>query len=97
MKTIEFAKDLSDQIINNGLLDGKEFALNHKTFKDVVLKVVDVSPDETGQIACSEPFRECAFYGCLCNGGGCLTDKLTDQNKMVVGYANGIKLSTWGN
>lgn len=97
MKTLKYTKDLSDEIIRNRLLDGKEFALNHKNFKDVTLKVVDAFPDETGQIPCSEPFRECAFYGCLCTGGGCLIDKLTDQNKMVVGYCNGVSLSTWGN
>lgn len=95
MKTLDYTKDLSKQIIDNGLLDGEEFALNHKQFKDVVLKVIDAYPDETGQIPCSTPMRECAFYGCLCKGNGCLIGNLSNENKLVVGHLNGIQLTSW--
>lgn len=103
MKTLNYTYDFDKEktnicelIIENGLLNGEEFKINNVNFSDLTFKVVDVKADETGQIPCSEPHCECAFYGTIfCPMMGCAIEDIVKQNKMVVKLYNSVPVTTW--
>lgn len=103
METLNYSYDFDKEktnicelIIENGLLNGEEFKINNVNFSDLTFKVVDAKADETGEIPCSEPHCECAFYGTIfCPIMGCAIEDIVKQNKMLVKLYNSVPVTTW--
>ena len=92
MKTVNIM-NLSDNVINEGLTNGEEFLIDGRYFEGQTFKCLDCFPDSTGEVPCSSPSCECAFYNdletCTMNFFCPMTRLINEHGKMVVGLFQG--------